>query len=111
MATPKHDMNFLEFLQTFRRGTLLAHADAQLEELLLAIHETGGNGKLTLDIPFKVNKAGQIECQPVVKVTKPKPALGTGVFYTTDTGRLTRRDPMQYDIEDHIADARNLAAE
>jgi hypothetical protein len=105
------EMSFLTFLQSFRRGTLLAYADAQLEELMEAIHETGGNGKLTLEFPFKVNKAGQIECQPQVKLTKPKTALGTGVYYTTPSGRLTRKDPLQYDIEDHIAKARDVAAE
>lgn len=33
----RHDLNFLEFLQTFRRGELLAEGDAKLTELVEAL--------------------------------------------------------------------------
>lgn len=98
----RHDLNFLEFLQSFRRGELLHAADIKLQELVEAIAETGGTGSLSLKIKVKPNKAGQIEIVPDVQISKPTRALGTGIYFATDDGRLTRRDPHQMDIEDEI---------
>lgn len=100
---PRHELNFLEFLQSFRRGDLLSAADDKLRELVeaLALHQ--GTGSLTLKFGFKVNKAGQLEINPDVTVKKPARALGTGIYFASDDNRLTRRDPNQMDIEDEIA--------
>lgn len=111
MPRNPHELNFLEFLQTFRRGDLLAEGDAKLTELVEAIQRTGNGGSFTLKLGFKVNKAGQIEITPDVKLSKPNRALGVGVFYATEDGRLSRRDPQQMDIEDVIHATRGLAAE
>ena len=59
-------------------------------------------GDLTLKLKFKVNKAGQLEVVPNLSIRKPDRALGTGIYFATDDGRLTRRDPHQMDIEDEI---------
>lgn len=98
----RHDLNFLEFLQTFRRGELLAEGDAKLSELVEAIAIHQGSGSLTLKLSFKTNKAGQIEIVPDMTVKKPARALGTGIYFASDDNRLTRRDPNQMDIEDEI---------
>ncbi|OJY25787.1 MAG: hypothetical protein BGP11_11185 [Rhodobacterales bacterium 65-51] len=98
----RHELNFLEFLQTFRRGELLAAGDGRLSELMEAIRETGQGGSLTLKFSFKVNKAGQLEITPDLSIKRPQRAIGTGIYYATDEGRLTRRDPNQLDIEDEI---------
>lgn len=108
MATPKHDLNFLELLQGFRRGELLGECDRKLSELVGAIHETGGKGEITIKLKLDTNKAGQIECNPAVQVKKPSRALGTGIYFATDEGRLSRRDPNQLDIEDEIERRRAL---
>ena len=98
----RHELNFLEFLQRGGRGELLADGDAKLSELVEAIQATGGNGSMTLKISLKPNKAGQIEIIPDLTIKKPAKALGTGIYFATDDGRLTRRDPHQMDIEDVI---------
>jgi hypothetical protein len=100
---PRHDLNFLEFLQGFRRGELLNTADDKLRELVeaLALHQ--GAGTLTIKFAFNVNKAGQLEVNPDVTIKKPTRALGTGIYFASDDNRLTRRDPNQMDIEDEIA--------
>lgn len=98
----RHDLNFLEFLQTFRRGELLADGDQKLSELVESINLTQGAGSLALILKLKMNKAGQIEIIPSVKITKPTRTLGTGIYFASDEGRLTRRDPKQMDIEDEI---------
>lgn len=97
-------LNFLEFIQTHRRGELLHEADAALTELISAIKETGGNGALVIKLPFKVNKAGQLECDPMVEAKRPRRPMGTGIYYATEDGQLTRRDPDQADwVDDEVA--------
>lgn len=99
----KDTVNFLELIASFRRGTLVARADAELEKVISAMHETGGDGKLTITLPFKLNKSGQIECKPKVEAKIPTADVGTGVYFASEDGALSRRDPMQMDIEDEIA--------
>lgn len=102
------DLNFLEFLQTFRRGELLAECDEQLAELVAAMKRTGGKGEMTLKLPFKLNEAGQIECLPMVASKKPRRPMGRGIYFATEEGRLTRRDPSQFDMfEDELASRRD----
>lgn len=102
MNRPDHTINFLEFLRTFRRGQLLSEGDAELEKVITAMHDTGGDGSLTITLPFKLNKAGQIECTPTIKAKIPQRPMGTGIYWADDEGRLSRRDPNQMDIEDEI---------
>lgn len=105
---PRQELNFLELIQTFRRGELLHEGDQKLHELVEAMQATGNGGTLNVALKFKVNKAGQLECDPQVTIKKPTRALGTGIFFATDDGRLTRRDPNQMDIEDEIERRRQL---
>lgn len=109
MSQHDHSLNFLEFLQGFRRGELLAQIDQQLGEVIQAMAETGSDGEVAIKLPFKLNKAGQIECTPKVTAKTPRSVIGTGIFFADDDGRLTRRDPRQMDIEDEIR--RRRAAE
>ncbi|QQA44911.1 hypothetical protein FHY64_06575 [Pelagovum pacificum] len=95
-------MNFLTFLQTFRRGQLVSEGDDRLHELIEAIGETSGSGSLTLKIDFKTNKAGQLETTPTITIKKPSKSIGTGIYWPTIDGLLSRSDPNQADIEDYI---------
>ena len=108
---PDHSLNFLEFLQTFRRGDLLREGDEQLRRVIDAIANTGGDGCITITLPFKTNKAGQIECTPKVTAKAPQRPMGTGIYFADDDGRLSRRDPRQLDIEDEIERRRAGAAQ
>lgn len=98
----RHELSFLEFLQQFRRGELIRQADAELERVIGAMAQTGGSGEITIKLPFKLNKAGQVECQPKLTAKIPQPEMGTGIYFVGEEGRLSRRDPNQYDIEDEI---------
>ncbi len=104
-----HSINFLEFIQTFRRGELLREGDQQMTRVIEAMADTGGDGEITIKLPFKLNKAGQIECTPKITAKLPQRPMGTGIFFANDEGRLSRRDPNQFDIEDEIE--RRRAAE
>lgn len=103
---PKDELTFLEFFQSFRRGELLVEADKLLSELMQAVRDTGGKGEISLKLPFKVNEAGQIECVPKLTMSKPRRPLGTGIYYVTEDGRLTRRDPGQSDMFDELESRR-----
>lgn len=100
--SPKHELSFLEFINSFRRGELLSEADGLLAEVIGAMQATGGNGEITLKLPFKFNKAGQIECSPQITAKRPRREMGVGIYFATDDGRLTRRDPNQLDMLDEI---------
>jgi hypothetical protein len=99
---PNDTVNFLELIQTFRRGQLLRRADDELEKVISAMYETGGSGEVTIKLPFKLNKGGQIECTPNISSKVPKHPMGTGIYFADDDGQLSRRDPNQLDIEDEI---------
>ncbi len=104
----KDELNFLEFIQSFRRGELLREANDQLEELIRAVKDTGGKGAVTITLPFKINDAGQLECLPRVDSKRPRRALGTGIYFATEDGQLTRRDPDQVDMfEDELEERRS----
>lgn len=111
MQNLDHSINFMEFLRTFRRGQLLSECDEKLETVIAAMNDTGGDGELTIKLPFKRNKAGQIECTPKITPKIPQRQMGTGIYFSDDDGRLSRRDPNQMDIEDEIERRRQAAAE
>lgn len=102
MAKQPDELNFVEFLNSFRRGELLNRGDDALTEVITALRENGGSGEVTVKLPFKVNKAGQLECTPSVTTKLPSRPMGTGIYFAADSGRLTRRDPRQMDIDDVI---------
>ncbi len=102
----KDTMNFLELIGSFRRGALVNKADVEMAKVIAAVRDTGGTGKITIELPFKTNKGGQIECTPEVKSKIPTVPVGTGIYFATEDGALSRRDPMQMDIEDELAPRR-----
>ena len=100
-------LNFMGLMQSFRRGTLLNEADSQLQELIQAVKDTGGKGELNVKFPFKMNEAGQLECTPVVSIKRPRRVLGAGIFFATDEGDLSLRDPDQEDFLDELDERRS----
>lgn len=113
MAEPKQPkaaqvLNMLGVLQTHRRGEILKEADAALTDVIDAIRQHGGKGKLTLTLNFKLEKGDQISLTPDLKTEKPRRAMSTGIFFATDDGQLTRTDPNQGDLlADDLASRRD----
>jgi len=103
----KDDLNMLGLLQAHRRGELVREADDLLAEMISAIKENGGKGDLTLKLSVKMNEAEQLEITPTLKMNKPRKALSVGIFYVSDEGKLSRRDPRQDDMFDELEDRRD----
>jgi hypothetical protein len=110
VTRPKDELNAMELLQGFRRGQLLHEMDDALTRVVTAIRDTGGSGSITIKIPFKMNRAGQLECAPTVEAKVPREAMGTGIYFASADGRLSRRDHRQADIEDYIDGRPGLSA-
>lgn len=111
MAKPAKEepgISFLNFVQSHRRGEIPTEGDAALTDILSAIREHGGKGKLTLTLNIKMNKSGQIEITPDLKSEKPRRAMSAGLYFATDEGALTRRDPNQGDWVDEVNARRDL---
>lgn len=102
----KDDLNFVGLLSSHRRGELVREADDLLSEMVAALTEYGGTGELTLKLNVKRNEAEQLEIQPALNMKKPRRTLGMGIFYTSDDGKLSRRDPRQDDFLDDLDDVR-----
>lgn len=100
------DINFVELLNTHRRGEIARALDDARGEVLAAVADTGASGSVTLKLTFKPNKAGQIEMLPEVTHRKPARPLGVGIFWAAPGGegraRLSRRDPDQGDLLDDL---------
>lgn len=102
----KDDLNFIGLLQSHRRGELVREADDLLAEMITAINDFGGKGEITLKLSVKRNEAEQLEITPALSMKKPRKALSVGIFYCSDEGKLSRRDPRQDDMFDELEDRR-----
>lgn len=110
MAIAKDELNFLQFISTFRRGELIDDCNLKLNELMEAIANTGKGGKLTLALDFKIAKGGHLEVTATPKISKPIIAIPPGIYFIGEENGLARRDPRQMDIEDEIERRRSMDA-
>jgi hypothetical protein len=94
-----------EFLQTvkeIRRGGLVSDLEAQLADLVMGVRETGRKGQLVLTLTVAPASAGNVETLLVtddVKLKRPKPVLGSTIFFATPDNTLRRNDPRQPELK------------
>ena len=83
-----------------RRGALNQEAAEDMTRLIQAVKETGKAGKLTITIDVKplANHDGAVTVRGKSTVTLPRTESKDEVFFTTDTGELTRNHPKQDDL-------------
>jgi hypothetical protein len=92
---------FLTALRDIRRGGLLADCEAQLTDLVMGVRETGRAGELIVRLKIAPASKGNIETLLVideVKVKRPKPELGSTIFFATAQNTLRRNDPRQPEL-------------
>lgn len=92
---------FIDFVGTLRRGTLLDDAAEALQEVTQAVQETGKPGTVTIQFqvrPASKHDATMLVIRDKVSAKTPEPDRAETVFFATDDGQLSRRDPRQPEL-------------
>jgi hypothetical protein len=87
---------FAAVLQELHRGSIHGELSELLHDLVAAVRDTGKKGTLTLKLDVKPIKPGQVDTLEVtaaVTANPPRADTPTTVFFTDQTGNLTREDP------------------
>ena len=93
--------DLLQILLDMRNGQVAADCNQKFNDVLRSVLETGGKGKLTIDlniIPAKFGRGAaviEIETSHECKMKKPEFTIGKSTFFVTPNGDLTREDPEQ----------------
>lgn len=93
--------DLLAVLLDMRSGAVAADCNQKFNEVLKAVIETGGKGKLTIDLliaPSKMGMGGavvEVETSHECKMKKPELAIGKSFFFVNKDGSLTRDNPAQ----------------
>lgn len=93
--------DLLSVLLDMRGGAVANDCNVKFNDVLRAVLETGGKGKLTIDINIAPSKMGmggavlEVEATHECKTKKPELAIGKAFFFVTPDGTLTRDDPSQ----------------
>lgn len=101
---------FTKFLGEYRNGDLEASLSEHLDAIGASLRDFEGGASLTLKLNFKRDKHGAISIVSKVDAKLPKPELRPALFYLTQDGGFSRRDPAQTDIEDVPGVRRSLVA-
>lgn len=112
-ATPEVDNDFSIILSQHDRGASLTELSSTLRDLVIAVRTTGKKGKIkyTLEVlPVKNTEGKRVELCDDIVVSLPKPSRRPSNFFTTEDGRLVRKDPDQVDwIDEQEKIQRELA--
>lgn len=77
-------------------GALIDEASDKLAALVTAIGESGGTGKLTLELSIKkATRGGAMHITGAIKMTKPKDLPMEALMFATPEGNLVVDDPNQ----------------
>lgn len=92
--------SFATMLAQLGRGDSLAELSAKVTELVAAVRHTGKKAKMTYTLviePVAGTDGTQVIVRDKLKPEKPEPDRKTSLFFTTEAGGLSRRDPQQRD--------------
>ena len=92
---------FHDFLREHRNGATHDDLSDALQELVAAVVSEGRAGKMTITIAVKPmgRESGALDVSAETKVTAPKPAPGSSVFFASPENNLVRQDPRQTTME------------
>jgi hypothetical protein len=106
--------DLLSVLIEMRQGQVAEDCNAKFSEVLKAVLDTGGKGKLTIELtiaPSKLAMGGavvEVEMNHETKLKKPELQIGKSIFFVTPTGELTREDPAQTAMFQQEASKKNV---
>lgn len=94
----------MDFLREQRRGGLHDEVTRKLHELVCAVMDHRKAGSLTIKITIKPGdrSAEHVEVADQVTLNAPEADRPSSIFFTTPEGNLSRRDPRQGDLEEHL---------
>lgn len=93
--------DFHDLLISMRSGSVMMDLNEKFNEVLAAVLETGGKGKLTIDINIEPARMGvggcvlEVKTQHTTKLKKPQHDIGSSTFFVDSEGKLVRDDPTQ----------------
>lgn len=87
-------LSISEFLLSHRDGGAVEDLADKVREVTNAVRATGKAGAVTLKIKIKPNKS-TVFISDDITATVPKAAPEETLFFVTDEGALSRRDPYQ----------------
>lgn len=91
----------LESIAAMRDGKLSIELDASCADVIAAVQATGKKGEVVLKLVFEPVPKGEPHMMFVsdtVTIKIPKLARSATMFYATEEGGLTRRDPRQPEL-------------
>ncbi len=106
--------SFATTLAQLGKGNTLAELSTELNRTVRAVRDTGKRGKLVYTLviePVDGTDGAQVVLTDKIKCDTPSPDRKSSLFFTTDTGDLTRRDPNQAEFPFGTERAQTEAAE
>ena len=96
---------FTDYLREIDRGRLLDELSEKFQSLIESVAETGKAGSISLKLSLK--PTGGIDSETAslatdVKVQTPQPSRNPSLYFVTPDFNLSRRDPRQSDLEEHL---------
>lgn len=91
---------FATTLAQLGKGNNLAELSSELNRTVMAVRSTGKKGKITYTLcidPVPGTDGAQVVLTDKIKCETPSPDRKSSLFFTTEEGALTRRDPNQMD--------------
>lgn len=98
--TDPEPREFASWLLEHNKGRTHDELSQAMRNLVLAVHETGKGGTITLKISVKEFDDHTVGVTDHVAVKLPEADRGTSIFFSTESGDLVRDDPYQQSIFD-----------
>ena len=95
----EQDHSISETIKALRYGTLDEELGEKLHELVQRVDSSQRMGSLTLSLKVKPGGQGRIEIIDDIKVTMPKEEKGSSIMFVMPSGKISRTDPRQMEIE------------
>lgn len=105
-ARPQSDIH--QLLVEMRSGRVLQDINTKFNQVLAAVLDTGGKGKVTIELNIEPGRMGtggcvlEVELSHNIKLKTPEHDIGKAVFFVDKSGLLTRDDPEQTDLFNEV---------
>lgn len=106
LKTQPKPTDVIETLANLNRGNFLIECGRKMAELVEAAGRTRKKGKIVITLELlptgispTTGQVNQFEISPVVEIKKPEITQPGSIFFCDESGRLTRDDPDQMQMD------------